>query len=229
MIHDSISFLNNRLETIHTDSLAMESSNTYTNLDLVGMGGEPEFLNNERTVLVFNKPILASDVMECLKKCIKAKIWAKSTRIMILSGFHTGSEGQLGASASNFTGNIYTHYERLAESCNEIEEMNYGFEFVEVKTLPDGFDSEGNMVYALAKGSLANINAKVQNVFDSDYQNILVFATCFSKKSQVNDVIDACGLYPALYLTADLGFTTEGNRFKLDLKQQEIVKHFSKV
>ena len=193
------------------------------------MEGEPEFLNNERTLLVFNKPILASDVMDCLKECIKAKIWARSTKIMILSGFHTGSEGQIGATTSNFTGNIYTHYERLAESCNEIEEMEYDFEFVDVKTLPRGFDSNRQMIYELAKGSLANIRAMFQNVLNSDSQTILVFATCFSKKSLVNNIIDASGLYPALLMSADLGFITRDQRFKLDEKQRMILKRFSKV
>ena len=205
------------------------ASKSNTILNLTNMGGEPEFLNNERTVLVFNKPILASDVMDCLKECIKAKIWARSTKIMILSGFHTGSEGQIGATTSNFTGNIYTHYERLAESCNEIEEMEYDFEFVDVKTLPKGFDSNKQMIYELAKGSLANIRAKFQNVLNSDSQTVLVFATCFSKKSLVNNIIDATGLYPALLMSADLGYITRDQRFKLDEKQRMILKRFSKV
>ena len=93
------------------------ASSSCTIPDLRGMGGEPEFLNNERTVLVFNKPILASHVMECLHEWIKAKLWVKGSRIMILSGHHTSQDGKMGASASGFTGNLLTHYERLC-SCS---------------------------------------------------------------------------------------------------------------
>ena len=191
---------------------------------------EPEFLNNERTILVFNKPILAFDVMGCLKECIIAKIWAKGTRILILSGHHSHPDGQMGETASGFTSTIYSHYENLLDQLEkEIEENDYNFEFVDVKTMPEGFDSENKMTYKLAKGSLANITAKVQNVLDSESQTVLVFATCFSKKSQINDVIDACGLYPALFLSADLGYVTGGHRFKLDEKQKKILLSFSKV
>ena len=138
------------------------------------MSGKPEFMNNEKTVLVFNEPNEAKNVIDCLAKCIKVKLWVKNSRIIILSGHHhTNPDGKVGA-----TRNIYTHYDHLMEQLErEIEEMEYTFEFLEMKTVPFDGDSKGNMLYMLAKGSLANLRAKLQHVLESDCQNVLVFAT----------------------------------------------------
>ena len=45
----------------------------------------------------------------------------------------------------------------------------------------------------------------------------------------MNSIIDATGLYPALLMSADLGWITRDQRFKLDEKQRMILKRFSKV
>ena len=45
--------------------------------DLSGLGGAPEFLNKDKTIIVFNEEVLASDVINSLKPCIRTKFWAK--------------------------------------------------------------------------------------------------------------------------------------------------------
>ena len=56
-----------------------------------------------------------------------------------------------------------------------------------------------------------------------------MFGTCFSKRSEVNDYISACGLYPALFLSSDLGYVTDGKQFKLDDQQREVIRTIVKV
>ena len=198
-------------------------------VDLTGMSGEPEFINNEKTVLVFNTTVEARDVIESLKQCIKVKIWAQRSRITILSGFHTSQDGEIGKTCSGFTSNISTHFERMYEEIEEhIEELNYQFETVTLTTFPY-YSEDGSLKYKLNRLSLNNLTSKFQDVIESDYQNVLIFATCHSKKSHVNDFIEACGLYPALFLSADLGMITKGRRFQLDEKQRSIIKIFAKV
>ena len=51
----------------------------------------------------------------------------------------------------------------------------------------------------------------------------------FSKKSEVNDLISACGLYPALFLSAEMGLVTGGKHFKLDKNQRSVLERVSKV
>ena len=188
-----------------------------------------EFLNpNAKTVVVFNREILPTDVTECIRDCVEDRIWPENSNVIILSGHHTSSEGKLGGTTSSFTGNISKHLEDLkSELGKKIE--NYMFSHVFINTVPTGKDSKGNMLYSLADLSMDNIKREFRNVLNSKEQNILIFATCFSKKSEVNDLISACGLYPALFLSAEMGLVTGGRRFKLDKKQRSVIKRVTKV
>ena len=71
---------------------------------LNGLSGEPEFLNKDKTIIVFNDEITGHDVIQSLKPCIKAKFWAKRSRILIVCGFHTSESGEMKASYSAFHG-----------------------------------------------------------------------------------------------------------------------------
>ena len=98
-----------------------------------------------------------------------------------------------------------------------------------IQSVPTERDSQGNMKYELAGSSLDNLKKEFKNVLNNEQQNILIFATCFSKKSEINRVIDACGLYPALFLSSELGQVTGGRNFKLDKQQRSILEAFTKV
>ena len=66
-------------------------------------------------------------------------------------------------------------------------------------------------------------------MLESEDPHVLVFGTCFSKKSEVNDYISTCGLYPALFLSSDMGYVTDGKRFKLDNQQRQVIRTVVKV
>ena len=188
-----------------------------------------EFLNpNAKTVVVFNREILAADVTKCIKDCVEDKICPENSNVIILSGHHTSSEGKLGETTSSFTGNISTHLEILKGELGK-KIKDYRFSYVFINTIPTGHDSKGNLEYSLAGLSIDNLKSKFEDVIRSDKQNILIFATCFSKKSEVNDLISACGLYPALFLSAEMGLVTGGKHFKLDKKQRSVIEKVTKV
>ena len=188
-----------------------------------------EFLNpNAKTVVVFNKAITALEVKECVKHCIDKEYWPKDSNIIILCGHHTSAEGKLGANFHAFQGMIANHLERLKDE-NEVVKNCYNFSYVSMDTYPTGRDSSGNMAYEMAPSLLDNLKREFRNVIRAEEQNVLIFATCFSKKSEINCLIDACGLYPALFLSAERGLVSEGRCFKLDKQQRNILELFSKV
>ena len=183
-----------------------------------------EFLNpNAKTVVVFNREIQAIDVKECIKECVLEEIWQKNSNVIILSGHHTSPDGKLGATFSAFNSLISKHLEDLkVELGSKMENIN--FCHVPIKTLP----RDGSK-FTLAGLSIDNLKYEFRNVLKNEEQTILIFATCFSKKSEVNDFLCACGLYPALFLSAEMGLVSEGRRFKLDENQRSVLETFSKV
>ena len=191
--------------------------------------GKPEFLNKDKTIIVFNEEVTGSDVVQSAKSCIRTKFWPKRTRILIICGFHTNADGKMGASFSAIHGTISASLGRLKEELsNEIEEMEYTFESVLLSTVPYK-DKDGKIQYELDSLGESNLRSKFLSVLDSKDPHALIFGTCFSKKSEINHYISACGLYPALFLCADLGNVTEGRRFQLDDQQIDVIKQLSEV
>ena len=106
--------------------------------------------------------------------------------------------------------------------------MEFEFESVLVSTVPYK-DEDGTFKYKLDRLGQRNLQSKFLSVVESEDPHILVFGTCFSKKSEVNYYISACGLYPAIFLSSDLGYITDGKRFKLDEQQKIVLKDVVKV
>ena len=196
---------------------------------LSGLSGKPEFINKDKTIIVFNDEITGHDVIQSLKPGITAKFWAKKSRILILCGFHTSETGEMKESYSAFHGLISKHLGDLKKKLGkEIEEMEYEFESVLLSTVPCGVE-DGIMKYELDSFGESNLRTKFLSVLESEDPHVLVFGTCFSKKSEVNNYISAFGLYPALFLSSDLGYVTDGKRFKLDDQQNQVIRTVMKV
>ena len=54
----------------------------------------------------------------------------------------------------------------------------------------------------------------------------IIFASCFSFRSEINDILASNGLLASLNMSVDRGNVTSGNVFALDDKQKEIIKVF---
>ena len=193
------------------------------------LGGKPEFLNKDGTIIVFNDRITGHDVIQSLRPGIESKFWAKNSKIMIICGFHTFPSGKMGASFSAFHSQISRHLEDIKSSlCAEINEMDYDFESILLSTVPYQ-DEDCTIKYELDSMGQSNLKSRFSTILESRTQHVLVFGTCFSKKSVVNDYISDCGLYPAMFLSSDLGYVTDGRRFELDEQQKYVIKHIVKV
>ena len=149
--------------------------------------------------------------------------------ILDLCGFHTAEDGLMGSLVSTIHSSISKHLDDMEEELsNEIEKMEYEFESVLLSAVPFR-DNDGIMRYKLDRLGERNLRSKFLAVLESEDPHVLVFGTCFSKKSEVNDYITLCGLYPTLFLSADLGNVTEGKRFKLDDQQRDVIKQLIEV
>ena len=198
-----------------------ESQTVY---EIENITGKHEFLNKEKTIVVFKDEIEANDVIQCLKHCIKSGIWAKESRILIASGFHTSKDGQIGETSSTFTGLIGRQYPQLLEDCREeLKQLKYSFESVELNTYPTHTN------FKLQEFSICNLKSRFLHVLDSKEPYAMIFATCFSGKSVVNNHINATGVYSALLLSSERGSVTEGKDFQLDEQQKHALRHFHNV
>ena len=187
-----------------------------------------EFLNpNAKTVVVFNREILATDVTECIRDCVGNKVWPENSNVIILSGHHTSSDGKIGGTFSAFPGLISKHLDDLKSQMGSVMEK-YNFCHIPIQSIPLG-SNQGSLQFGLSGLSTDNIKYVFRNVLNSKEQSILIFATCFSRRSEVNDLINAYGLYPALFLSAEMGLVTQGWHFKLDKNQRYVLERVSKV
>ena len=78
--------------------------------------------------------------------------------------------------------------------------------------------------YTLLKSSRNKIRMKFNDLLKTSQPNVLIFASCFSHESEINDILRSDGLLSALTVAAERGGITCGKVFKLDPEQQDVLK-----
>ena len=78
--------------------------------------------------------------------------------------------------------------------------------------------------FVLNEASKNSIEMIRDNMMTSDCPNVLIFASCYSQKSEINNLMKASGLYSALLVAAERGDISCGKVFKLDSEQQAFLK-----
>ena len=78
--------------------------------------------------------------------------------------------------------------------------------------------------YTLLKSSRNKIRMKFNDLLKTSQPNVLIFASCFSHESEINDILRSDGLLSALTVAAERGGITCGKVFKLDPEQQTFLK-----
>ena len=78
--------------------------------------------------------------------------------------------------------------------------------------------------YTLLKSSRNKIRMKFNDLLKTSQPNVLIFASCFSHESEINDILRSDGLLSALTVAAERGGITCGKVFKLDPEQQNVLK-----
>ena len=62
----------------------------------------------------------------------------------------------------------------------------------------------------------------------ADKPGILILATCYSEKSEVNTLLGLYGLYAALFISKERGELTDGRIYKLDDDQTKVLEKVHK-
>ena len=142
--------------------IALNNFSKTSNL-LEGLKGGPEFLNKDKTVIVFNENVDGNIIIQSIRRCIETNFWAKRTRIVILCGFHTSNKGEMGESYAAFQGTISKHLDKLEiELAKQIEEMEYEIETLVLLTVP--YEGEDKKIrYRLDSCGKRNLKSKSSN------------------------------------------------------------------
>ena len=78
--------------------------------------------------------------------------------------------------------------------------------------------------FVLNQASKNSIKIISDYMMMSGCPNILIFASCYSQKREINNLMKASGLYSALLVIAERGDISCGKVFKLDSEQQTFLK-----
>ena len=105
--------------------------------------------------------------------------------------------------------------------------MKYTLEMVPVTSKAE-FDMK---TYQPVDYSLSDLSKEVlsnlaEELLERQKPYALIFASCFSYKSSINDVLAANGLLSSLNISVDKGTISSGSVFELDNQQKEIIRKF---
>ena len=78
--------------------------------------------------------------------------------------------------------------------------------------------------FVLNQTSKNSIEIMTNYLLTSNCAHTLIFASCYSQKSEINNIMRASGLFSALTLAEERGGITSGKVFKLDPEQQLFLK-----
>ena len=78
--------------------------------------------------------------------------------------------------------------------------------------------------FEFTKRSEDKLKQKFNEFKNADKPGILILATCYSEKSEVNTLLGLYGLYAALYISKERGELTDGRIYKLDGDQTKVLE-----
>ena len=141
----------------------------------------------------------------------------ENTRLLILSGVHGNDDGRLGDREDKFVTTCEAQVKNLQRNkSEEIEAKNIQFKVEDVGQI--------------------NIKDQSKRELDEDKfveavkefkPTVLVLAFCWSKKSELNDLLRAAGVYSTLVLREDLAQITESRHVHLDEGQEELIRRIA--
>ena len=84
-------------------------------------------------------------------------------------------------------------------------------------------------VYVLSQESIKALQQTFHEVLHSNLPHVFLFASCYSQKSEIINLMTACGLFPTLFITSEKGLITGQLDFQLDDQQKALVAKFAGV
>ena len=137
----------------------------------------------------------------------------KNSRILVLAGVHGTNLGKVGDNDPGlFQDNVKQIQILKRKWAQDIDEKNVEVSIVDVATYQDSNEMD---------------NQKLIKSIKDHNPTILVLSFCWSKISDLNDVLRSAGIYTLLIMSEERAQITEGRYVILDDRQKEIVETVS--
>ena len=154
----------------------------------------------------------------------------QDARILILAGIHGNHDGKLGAEDEGLYDDNLGQVRLLKDKskrkfkdmARDMEEKNIKLDVVDV--------GKHNIVTSETKGINEGIIIDSERLISSIRERnptIVILAFCWSRLSELNDVLRAAGIYPEMILNEDLVTITKGRSLSLDPTQRRIIHQVS--
>ena len=193
--------------------------------------------NFRNTIISFKSEIRSTDVETYLKRHLNE--FYKNSRFIVLCGVHTKTTGELAQSDSKFVADyqamfdniISDHVNQCRKKCNTCQEClkfllwdEKQFHMGNVMPIFSKLNQYGK--YVLLESSKNTIKEKFEDLMNSKWPHVFIFATCYSQRSEINHILRSYGLYSVLSLSKERGDITCGNIFQLDPEQKSFLEEF---
>ena len=191
--------------------------------------------NNRNLIITFHTEVRSTDVETYLKRHLGE--FYKHSRFTVLCGVHTSPTGELHNSDSKLIADYQSMFENIIEdhedqcktkcgSCHQCQkfQMWNEKEFLMGDVMPIASKRKLNGKYALFKGSVNSIKKKFEESINTTWPHVFIFATCFSRKSEINHLLRSCGLFSALTVSKERADITSGIVFQLDEEQKAFLE-----
>ena len=179
---------------------------------------EPEIFHDENLVIISSSEKINMMQWKDYVHDNWDRLIRENSRLLVLAGVHGGEDGRLGRNEDKvkeaFVETSLRQIKLLKRDFQEeIEEKNVSFE---VKDVGDhrnrGMMDEKKFIRAV-----------------KDFNpTIILLAFCWSRKSELNDLLRAAGIYSTLILREDLAQVTESRHVHLDQDQKSLVEKIAK-
>ena len=137
----------------------------------------------------------------------------KNSRILVLAGVHGTNQGKVGNNDPGLFQDNEKQIQILKRKwAQDIDEKNVEVSIVDVATYQDSNEMD---------------NQKLIKSIKDHNPTILVLSFCWSKISDLNDVLRSAGIYTLLIMSEERAQITEGRYVILDDRQKEIVETVS--
>ena len=188
--------------------------------------------------IVANDEINASELEMYMVEKIQKKVYPKYTKFFLVSGIHHGMDysgnvvigGVDYRLLQGFYGKVFSKLVTLKEQSGNIiwDEMEYRLDLIPLVTNAGELDKSTFQpkYYFLNDLSRRVLKHLAEDLLERTKPYAIIFASCYSFRSEINDILASNGLLASLNMSVDIGNVTSGNVFALDDKQKEIIKMF---
>ena len=151
----------------------------------------------------------------------------KDARILVLAGVHGHDDGKLGVRDEGLLEDNHGQVRLLKDKskrkfkdmAQDMEEKNMKLDVVDVGKHNNFLDE--------VNGGNENMKIDSEKLISTIRQfepTIIILAFCWSRLSELNDVLRAAGVYPEMILNQDLVTITKGRALSLDPTQRKIIQ-----